>query len=78
MVESSSPSRSEHHFLVVPCEIQVMLLWLEQNQDQSRLFWSSVAEWDINVPKGPGESWAQGMILMAQQVMGQQSLKPLG
>lgn len=29
---------------------------------------SSVAEWDINVPKGPGESWAQGMILMAQQV----------
>lgn len=71
--QSSSPSRNEHHLLVVPCEIQVVLLWLEQNQDQPRLFQSSVADWDINVPKGAGESWAQGMLLM-----GQQSLKPPG
>lgn len=71
--QSSSPSRNEHHFPVVPCEIQVVLLWLEQNQDQPRLFQSSVADWDINVPKGAGESRAQRTILM-----GQQSLKPPG
>lgn len=71
--QSSSPSRNKHHFPVVPCEIQVVLLWLEQNQDQPTLFQSSVADWDINIPKGAGESRAQQMILM-----GQQSLKPPG